>query len=144
MRQQQHSSILPEQNWCRSLACSPTTPLQLINTRAFTFVVATRRDHPGNITTRMFRLKNTAPLGMLRGAFFFVLPGTQRRRPFTWHLMIPMFSRAFSRSSSQAQGYFLSRGVRTPTSDKLRALCPTSRTDLLHYLKRTGCDSQRE
>lgn len=144
MRQQQHSSTLPEQNWCHSLACSPTTPHQLINTKASTFAVVTRRDHPGNITTKLFRLKNTVPLGMLRGTDYFILPETRRRRPFIWHLMIPMFSRSFSRSSSQAQGYILFRGVRTPTSDILRALRPTSRTNLLHYLKRTGCDSQKE
>ena len=142
MRQQQPSSTLPEENWHRSSACTPTTP-QLISTRASTFAVATVWDHPGNITTSMFRLKNTPPLGMLRGTGCFVLKETPHHQPFIWHLMIRMFSRNFSRSSSQARGYFLSQGVETLTFKILRALRLTFRTNLLNCLKWTGCDSRR-
>ena len=142
MRQQQPSSTLPEQSWHRSSACTLTIP-QLISTRASTSAAATASDHPGNITTSMFRLKNTPPLGMLRGQGCFVLEETLHHQPFIWHPMIPMFSGNSSRSSSQARGYFHSRGVRTPTFKILRALHPTFRTNLLNCLKWTGCDSQR-
>lgn len=142
MRQQQHSSVLPEQNWNRSSACTRTTP-ELISTRASTFVVATVWAHPGNITTSIFRLKNTPPPGMPRGTGYFVLKETPHHQPFIWHPMIPMFSRNSSRSSIQARGYFLSRGVRTRTFKILRALHPTFRTNLLNCLKRTECDSRR-
>lgn len=142
MRQQQPSSTLPEQNWHRSSACTPTTP-QLISTRVSTFAAAMVWDYPGNITTSIFRLKNTPPLGMPHGTGCFVLKETLHHQPFIWHPMIPMFSRNSSRSSSWARGYFLFRGVRTPTFKILRALRPTFRTNLLNCLKRTGCDSQR-
>ena len=142
MLQQQHSSALLEENWRRSSAWSPMTP-QLISTRASMFAAATVWDHPGNITTSIFRLKNTPPLGMLRGTGYFVLKETPHHQPFIWHPMIPMFSRNSSRSSSQTPGYFPSRGVRTSTFKILRALLPTFRTDLMNYLKRTGCDSLR-
>ena len=142
MRQQRHSSTLPEQNWPRSSACTPTTP-QLISTRASTFAAATVWDHPGNITTSTFRSKNTPPLGMLRGIGYFVQMETPHQQPFIWLPTIPMFSRNSRRSSSQARGYFLSRRVRTLTFKILRARRPIFRTNLLSCLKRTGCDSQR-
>lgn len=142
MRQRQPSSTLPEQNWHHSSACTPATP-QLISTRASTFAAATARDHPGNIATRIFRLKNIPTLGMLRGTGCSVLKETPHHQPFIWHPMIPMFLRNSSRSSSQARGYFLSRGVKTPTFEILRARRPTFRANLLNCLKRTGYDSRR-
>ena len=139
MRKRRNLSTQPEQSCRRSLACIPTW---LINTRASTFAVGTGWGHPGNFMTKMFRQKNIPPLRMPRGLGCFVLPETPRHRPSIWHPMTRIFSRRSSLDSRQAQGYCLSQRARIRTSKPLRALRPTSRTNFLHYLRRTGRDSQ--